>query len=144
MRSAVFFLLLFFDFRGFARKPSQIVELGSAYLARTHHGDISNLGRMEREATFYAYAERKPTHRKRFAHAAVFLGVHYAREGLDSLRAAVDNTIAHLYGIAYVEYGNVLLHILGFDLFDESHFRLYLLFAKRSFPVSGRGTPEVF
>ena len=107
-----------------SRKPAQIVKLCAANLAGAHDVDVRNLGGMQGEATLHTYAEGKAAYSERLADPAVLLGDNNAFEVLDTLFAALDDTIADFDGVAHIELGDALFHVLGFDLFDESHFDL--------------------
>ena len=135
-------LFYFFDFRRFTRKPSEIVEFRSSYLTRSYNGYVSYLRGMQGKTTFYAHAERQTSYGERFADAAVFLGEHNAFEVLDSFLSAFDDTITDFHGIADVELGNFLLHVLGFDLLNEPH-DFTSDFTRHSYPLCDRGMPEV-
>ncbi len=86
-------LFCFLDFRSLSRKTSQIIEFSSSYLTCSYNGHVRNLGGMDGETAFYAYAERKTANGKRFADTAVFLCDDNALEVLDSLLAALDNAV---------------------------------------------------
>lgn len=114
-------LLLFLDFCGFTRKPAQIIKFCAAHFAGAHDVDVRDLRGMQGEATLHAYAEGKTANGKCLADPAVLFGDNYAFKVLDTLFSAFDDTIADLDSVAHIELRNVFLHVLGFDLLDESH-----------------------
>ena len=68
---------------------------------------------------FYAYAVRNMAHGETFLNTAVSSRNNDTLEVLDSFLAALDNLVAHFYGVAYVKYGKVGFHVFRVDRFDQ-------------------------
>src|ERR1700738_3257844 len=121
-------LLLLADAGRFAAQITQVIELGAAHLAATHHRDRVDHRRHHREYAFHAFAVGNLAHRKTLiepaagtADADAFIGLHAGAVAFDHLD--VDD-----HGVAGREVGNLpggrqLVALFLCELLDEVHWK---------------------
>src|ERR1700738_5310153 len=117
-------LLLLADAGRFAAQITQVIELGAAHLAATHHRDRVDHRRHHREYAFHAFAVGNLAHRKTLIEPAAGTADADAFIGLHAGAAAVDHLDADDHGVAWSELRNLLaggqfFELLFFELLNE-------------------------
>src|SRR4051812_28103293 len=137
------------DTRRLAGAATQIIKLGAPNDALADDLDRIDVGRIEREHTLDAFAERNLTDGEAAAHALVRARDAHALIGLDTAAFAFDHLHADLERIARTELGDRALfrqrgNLLGFELLDEVHLILPLRAARQreAGPARRCGAPK--
>src|SRR5215468_8217413 len=114
-------LPLLLDLGGLAPQVSQVVELGSAYIAPGNDFDLVDDRRVYRERAFDANPETDLAHGERFAQTATLAADHDSLEDLDTRAGTLDHADVDLQGVAGPELGYVGTQRLGIHGVERVH-----------------------
>jgi len=104
-----------FEPDGLAGPIAQIIELGSPGLAASDRLDIEDIGRMQREDSFYALVTDDSPNGEVFVNAPAFAGNDRAGKYLRSFFVALFNTAVNLDNITYLEVRDLVLKTLALN-----------------------------
>ena len=102
------FTNFFLDLSSLTDSVTQIVELAAANLTAANDLNVNNVRAVERENSLYAYAVRKTANGEGLSYAGTTASDHGALEHLDSFSLTLTDIYAYLYGIADLEFRDVL------------------------------------
>src|SRR5271166_904139 len=88
------------DAGGFARAAAQIIQLGAAHVAATHHGDLGDQWRVEREHALHALAIADLAHREVAVQPLVGARDAHALERLGAGALALHHLDRHTHRVA--------------------------------------------
>ena len=112
---------ILFDFSSLANSVTQVVKLGSSDFALADHFHLLQVGGMDRESLFYAYAVGYAANGECLLDAAVLHSDDGALKDLNSFTVAFFDLGVHPNGVADAEVDSVRLQ-LGFgQFFYEIH-----------------------
>ena len=112
----------------FAGQVAEIVQLGTPDLTAAFDLDLGNIGAVERENAFYAFAVRDPAHGDGFRDSGAFAGNDGPGKNLDTFLAAFLDPVMDADGIADIKIRmRILLYLLLFDFIYRVHKSLLLL-----------------
>src|SRR6056297_1716694 len=104
---------------------TQVIQLGTADTAATHHGDALDIGRVEREDAFHAFAKRNLADGERSGDTLAVLAADAdAFEVLHTGTGAFGHLEADTHSVAGFEIGNFLPeggNLIRLDLSDNIH-----------------------
>jgi hypothetical protein len=100
---------------GLAGPVTQVIELGSPGFAASYRLDIENIGRMQREDSFYALVGDDPPDGEGFVNAPAFAGDYRAGKYLRSLFVALFDPAVNLDYITYLEVRDLALKTFAFN-----------------------------
>jgi len=104
-----------------ANALTEVVKLGAADFATVGDFDLGDTWCVERKDALYTFAVGNLTDGESGIQADTTTCNHETGKDLDTLFVTFLNAAMNLDGVAYVELGDVLLHLLLLDLFDDVH-----------------------
>lgn len=119
---------LFGDLSRFSVEVAQIVKFCSSDFTVANDLDFVDSGRVDRERSLDAYAERNSANSYRFANAAVLFCDNDTFESLQTLSRTLDDLDVYFDVVAHGNRGDFALHILFLNCFDNFTHDDYLLF----------------
>jgi len=115
-----FVLAQFLDGHGLlAFAAAQVVETGTTDFAGLRDFDLGNLGAVDRENTFHTFSIRDLTDGESFVQACTFVGNDDAREDLNTLFVAFDNSGMDFHTVTHIEGSDVLLELFRINFGDD-------------------------
>ena len=117
---------IFLGLGGLAHSVAQIVELRASDLTAADRLDLLNVGRMDRERLFDAYAVAYSSDGERLGNAAAALRDDGALVDLDSGLGTFDYPVMDADGVADLDLGDFLLKLLFGKSLDYIHFGFLL------------------
>ena len=102
------------------------MELGAANLTAGHNLNLGNLGGVDGEGAFHAFAVGNLTNGESLVDAGATLGNDDALEDLHAFLATFNHAAVHLHGVANVEGRHVVLHLLFSDSVENVHLVSFL------------------
>ena len=88
---------------------AKVIQLGPSGLAASDRLDVDNIGRMNRKDSLHTLIAYNSPDGEHLIDAPAFAGNDRAGEHLNPLFVAFFDLAAHVYDIAYLEIGDVLL-----------------------------------
>ena len=114
-------LYAFLDLCGFTGKSAQIVKLRATDFTLSYDLYLFNIGRMNRESLFNAYAVGNTSYGEGFGNATVFLSDNGAFENLNSFSCTLFNSVVNRNGVTDIDYGYLLFELLVCESFNKIH-----------------------
>src|ERR1700733_270503 len=120
------------DAGGFAAPAAQVVQLGAAHLAATHHRDRVDHRRIEWKHALHALAVGNLTHGEVLVQPGAGAADAHALIGLHAAALALDDLDVDDEGVTRLEIGDFLAklrHLFVFDFFEQVHGEFSIAYA---------------
>ena len=109
------FAVFLYELRGLACSRAKVIQLGSSGLAASGRLDIDDVGRVQREYPFDAFARDDSADGERRIDAPAFSGDDRTRENTDTFFVAFLDSAMNVNYVADFKMRNILLQAFAFN-----------------------------